>query len=53
MAKEKKAKSSGWKPTSKTIFKKDKQRTVVYRGSNPSYHFKKEYEQEKNLLAWD
>lgn len=40
-------------PTSRRVFKKEKPATVVYRGSNPSYHFKKEFQQEKALLGWN
>ena len=36
----------------KKIFKKEKQGTVVYRGSNPNAHFKQEWEQEGKFLSW-
>ena len=50
--KKKSKKLSGWKPTYKSVIKASPKATVVYRGSIPGYHFKQEWEQEKNLLDW-
>jgi hypothetical protein len=49
----KETKSKGWKPTYKTILKSSPRATYVINTSRPKTSFEKEYQKEKNLLAWD